>query len=138
MRDENNGKIGIYSLINKIKNKYYIDSGDPLYLRISDYYQDCYFSSRSNLYIIRALSKYGINNFSLIILDYSDSDNLIKCEQKWFDLIKLEYNLSTTAGNTKGYKHTVENIIKICETFLGRKHREQVKQAMSNARIGKK
>jgi group I intron endonuclease len=82
MRDENNGKIGIYSLINKIKNKYYIDSGDPLYLRISDYYQDCYFSSRSNLYIIRALSKYGINNFSLIILDYSDSDNLIKCEQK--------------------------------------------------------
>jgi len=40
IRSDNNGKIGIYSWINKINGKIYIGSGDPLYLRISDYYQN--------------------------------------------------------------------------------------------------
>ena len=66
----------------------YVGSGDPLYLRISDYYQPRYLDSRNNLYIVRSLNKYSMNKFYLHILEYSDSDNLILCEQKWIDLIK--------------------------------------------------
>lgn len=51
-----------------------------------------------------------MNNFNLHILEYTDSNNLIKCEQKWIDLIKPEYNTNLTAGSTKGYKHSIESI----------------------------
>jgi group I intron endonuclease len=52
-------------------------------------------------------------NFTLLILEYTDSDNLISCEQKWIDLLKPEYNLNPLAGNTKGYKHTLESLEKM-------------------------
>jgi hypothetical protein len=38
--NDNNGKIVIYYWINKVNGKFYIDSGDYLYLIISYYYQD--------------------------------------------------------------------------------------------------
>lgn len=31
---------GVYAWENKINNKIYVGSGDPLYLRLSDYYHD--------------------------------------------------------------------------------------------------
>ena len=68
IRLDNNGKVGVYAWVNKINGKVYIGSGDPLYLRISDYYQKWYLQSRTNLYIVRALNKYGMDNFTLIIL----------------------------------------------------------------------
>jgi hypothetical protein len=81
IREENNGKVGVYCWFNNVNKKFYIGSGDPLYLRISDYYQSWYLS-RCNLYIVRAIIKYGMNNFSLIILEYTNSEELISCEQK--------------------------------------------------------
>jgi len=50
--------------------KVYKDS--PLYLRLSDYYQNWYLLSRDNLSIVRALSKYGMVRFYLVILNYTD------------------------------------------------------------------
>lgn len=45
-----------------------------------------------------------MKNFSLVILEYSDSENLIFCEQKWIDLLKPEYNTSYIARNIKQNK----------------------------------
>ena len=39
IREKNNGKVGIYFWVNNINSKFYIGSGDSLYLRLSDYYQ---------------------------------------------------------------------------------------------------
>jgi group I intron endonuclease len=136
IRNENNGKIGIYAWENKINHKIYIGSGDPLYLRISDYYQSWYLKSRNNLYIIKALNKYSMNNFNLYILEYTNSENLITCEQKWIDLIKPEYNTNLTAGNTKGYKHSIESIEKMSILAMNRKHTDEVKDLMSKNRKG--
>lgn len=136
IRIDNNRKIGVYCWINKINSKFYIGSGDPLYLRISDYYQNWYILSRTNLYIVRAIIKYGMKNFSLVILEYSDSDNVISCEQKWINLLKPEYNISLTARNIKGYKHTKDNIEKMCNSSLNRK--QEVKQSMSESHIREK
>lgn len=77
-----------------------------------------------------------MNNFTLVILEYANPESLISCEQKWIDLLKPEYNLNPTAGNSKGYKHTVESMEKMRTAALGRKHSEQVKQAMSESRKG--
>lgn len=136
IRNDNNGKIGVYAWENKINNKVYIGSGDPLYLRISDYYQSWYLESRTNLYIIRSLNKYSMNNFNLHILEYSDSENLIMCEQKWIDLIKPEYNINPIAGSSKGYKHSSESIVKMSILATGRKHTDEVRDLMSKHRRG--
>jgi hypothetical protein len=45
IREENNGKKGVYCWVNKVNGKLYIESGDPLYLRIRDYYQNWYLNS---------------------------------------------------------------------------------------------
>lgn len=136
IRVDNNGKIGVYAWQNKINNKMYIGSGDPLYLRISDYYQPWYLASKNNLYIVRSLNKYSMESFNLHILEYSDSENVIVCEQKWIDLISPEYNVNPTAGSSKGYKHSVESIEKIRKAAVGRKHTDEVRDLMSKNRQG--
>lgn len=65
---DNNGKIGVYAWINNINGKFCIGSGDQLYVRLSDYYNNWYLNSRSGLYIVRARSKYGMSNLTLAIL----------------------------------------------------------------------
>lgn len=133
---DNNGKIGIYAWENKINNKVYVGSDDPLYSRISDYYQPWYLKSRTGLYIVRALNKYTMSNFNLHILEYSDSENVIMCEQKWIDLLKPEYNLSLVAGRTKGYKPRLESIEKLRISATGRKYSDIVRDLMSKNRRG--
>lgn len=145
---DNNAKVGVYASLalsccqcrakgeNKINNKIYIGSGDPLYLRLSDYYQSWYLESKNNLYIVRSLNKYSMENFNLYVLEYSNSEDVIKCEQKWIDLIKPEYNTNPTAGSTKGYKHTQESIEKMKMSAIGRKHSDKVKELMSITRKG--
>nr|AMX22283.1 GIY-YIG endonuclease [Cryphonectria parasitica] len=64
IRRDNKGKIGVYCWFNNVNDKYYIGSGDPLYVRLSDYYQDWYYLSRASTYIVRAISKHGMNKFS--------------------------------------------------------------------------
>ena len=136
IREDNNGKVGIYSWVNNINGKFYIGSGDPLYLRLSDYYQKWYLLSRNNLYIVKALNKYDMNNFSLIILKYTDSKNVISYEQEFIDLLKPEYNINLIANSSKGYKHSVDSINKMREAALGRKHTDKVKESMSLSRKG--
>lgn len=134
IRKDNNGKIGVYAWFNKINGKIYIGSGNPLYLRISDYYQKGYLESRTNLSIVRALNKYGMINFSLIILEYTESENVIFSEQEWIDKLNPEYNINPVAGNSKGYKHKLESIDKMRNAALGRLHTDEVKLAMSESR----
>jgi len=136
IRSENNGKIGVYAWVNKINNKVYVGSGNPLYTRLSDYYQSWYLSSRTNLYVIKAFNKYTMANFSLYILEYTNSESLIACEQNWINLIDPEYNTNPTAGSTKGYKHTDQALEKMRKLSLGRTHTEEVKNLMSENRKG--
>jgi group I intron endonuclease len=92
--------------------------------------------SRSNLFIVKALSKYGMANFTLVILEYTNEENVISCEQQYINRFKPEYYLNPTAGNSLGYKHTPESNIKIREAALGRKYSEEVKKLMSENRKG--
>ena len=108
IRADNNKKTGIYSWINNINGKFYIGSGNSLYLRLSDYYQKWYLKSRTNLYIVRSISKYKMKNFTLVILKYTDSKNIIFYEWEFINLLKPEYNINLIKNNTKRYKHIVK------------------------------
>ena len=122
IRKDNNDKIGIYCWINNINEKFYIGRGAPLYLRISDYYQNWYYYTCTNLNIVKALTKYGMRNFSLVILEYTNSENIILCEQKWINLLKPSYNYNIIAGNINKYKQTTESLDKISKATLDKKH----------------
>lgn len=135
------GKSGIYCWINKVNGKYYIGSGAFLNNRINDYFQESYYRDKANLIIVKAILKYGLGSFALIILEFSTNrqtktNELLSREQYYLDKLNPEYNTLSKAGSSQGYKHTPESINKIIKAALGRKHSEEVRKAMSSSRMG--
>lgn len=70
----------------------------------------------SNIMLQRAISKYGLNNFSIYILELLPANlnsdevdlgvGLIKMEQKYLDFFSDKYNINPEAGKTRlGAKH---------------------------------
>jgi len=57
--------------------------------------------------------KYGYSNFSLDILEYCESDILIKREQYYTDLLEPKYNILKVAGTILGFKHSEATKVKM-------------------------
>lgn len=113
----------IYKIQCKINNKFYIGSTTNKYKR---YYQHLYKLRKNiheNIHLQNSFNKYGENNFSYFILkDLLLNDNLNckevvkileKEEQKYIDELKPEYNVCKVAGNTLGYKYSLEQRAKL-------------------------
>jgi len=56
--------------------------------------------------IYSALLKHGYSKFSLDIIEYCESNVLIKREQYYIDQLKPEYNICKKAGYTLGFRHS--------------------------------
>lgn len=95
---------GVYLWYNKTSGKYYVGSGINLYKRLSKYYQKNYleYSSHYDLPIVRAITKYGLDNFILVILDYPDKSNIHTSEQYFIDTLLPIYNIRQVAGFRSG------------------------------------
>jgi hypothetical protein len=85
----------------------------------------------------RALLKYGFSNFSLEILEYCNSEDLLKKEQYYLDTLKPEYNIVETAGSTLGYKHSEESLKKMRDFILSDEVLAKKKLATKNATAAK-
>jgi group I intron endonuclease len=99
---ENRGSSGVYALICKASNKFYVGSSVCLANRLLDYMQPAYLAQLVNRPILKALRKYGVNNFIFIVLETCQASVVLEREQYWLDLINPEYNLSPSAGSTLG------------------------------------
>jgi hypothetical protein len=79
--------------------------------------------------INKALIKHGFENFSLEILEYCDSSELLKKENDYFKLFKPEYNICKEPGNTLGIKYQLSNETKLRMSAArkGRIHSEESK-----------
>jgi group I intron endonuclease len=86
-------KSGIYCWYNLINGNYYIGSGLELRNRINGYFQQSYYRDIANLIIIRAILKYALGYFALIILEYTSKTELLSREQYWLDWLKPESNI---------------------------------------------
>jgi hypothetical protein len=77
-------KSGVYTFINNITNEFYIGSSINLTKRMVSYYYYTNSDKPSKLVIIRAMKKYGTENFSLGILEFCQQDPkiCINLEQK--------------------------------------------------------
>jgi hypothetical protein len=81
----------------------------------------------------RALLKYGFSNFSLEILEYCNSKDLLKREQYYLNTLKPEYNIAKIAGSTLGYKHSEESLRKMRDFILSDEVLTKKKLATKNA-----
>lgn len=103
----------------------------------------------TRIVITRAMRKYGLDNFSLAILEFCDPDikvcsnplfffNVLKkkggrsqsskttpeinLEQKWIDYYRPIYNVLKIAGSSSGFSHKIDTINKLKELFRKENH----------------
>jgi group I intron endonuclease len=117
-------KAGIYVFINNETNQLYVGSSINLTKRMVNYFYYYNSDKPSQLVIIKAMKKYGLDNFSLGIKEFCDKNPkiCIDLEQKGIDYYKPKYNVLTTAGNSFGYKHKIDTINKLKEILSKENH----------------
>jgi group I intron endonuclease len=117
-------KSGVYLFINKKTNDLYVGSSVNLSRRLGIHFYNANSSKETNVIITRAMRKYGLENFSLAVLEFCNKDltTCVKLEQKWIDYYNPTYNILKIAGNSLGLKHSEETIIKLKKMFSKEKH----------------
>lgn len=135
---------GIYAIMHNETKKIYIGSSMNLARRIVDHINN----QSSNLLLQRAINKYGLNNFSVYILELLPTDEnltseelgvtLIKMEQKHLDSFNDKYNINPKAGKTRlGAKHSeaskelMSKLRKENPSFLNKTHSPEVIEQLS-------
>ena len=105
------GLSGIYMIVNKITEDYYIGSASTnrFYARFSNHLINFHGSKIVKL----AVKKYRLENFAFIVLELypnivtkENNKELLDLEDKYLKLLLPNYNILTEAGSSFGYKHT--------------------------------
>lgn len=133
---ENRGSSGVYALICKVNNKFYVGSSINLTNRLLDYMQPAYLAQLVKRPILKALRKYGANNWIFIVLETCQASVVLEREQYWLDLLEPEYNLSPSAGSTLGIVLSEETKAKISAARKGQIASEETRLFMSETRRG--
>lgn len=133
---------GIYKITNIVNTMYYIGSTINFSKRWNRHKNDLKANRHLNSYLQNAYNKYGVEAFAFQILEYCEPKKLLEREQFYLDIYnsydrEFGYNLSPTAGNTLGVKHTEEFKKKISKITTGRKHTIEAKNKIRNAHKGK-
>jgi len=94
---------GIYKIINKINNNYYIGSSNNICgRRWNDHRFDLERNQHFNDHLQKAWNKYGKNNFEWVIVENVSQEKLLLTEQKYLNIARTEkqkcYNQSFVAG----------------------------------------
>jgi len=154
---------GIYRIENQINGDCYIGSAVNLQQRQGQHFRALRRGDHYNRHLQRAFAKYGESAFAFSVLEQlADPSQLIQCEQYFLDTLKPAYNISPTAGNTLGVRHTLEarrhmseghkgkpRSVKTCRKiseamsgeghpFYGKHHTEETKRKLSEAKKGER
>jgi group I intron endonuclease len=146
-------KAGVYLWHNNITGDQYIGSSRNIYKRLADYFKASNLAKHRNSYILNAISKYGIEIFSFIIIQIvGDTESVTKkqclqIEQKYIAEFNPKYNIykyilaeQLPNGEYKQGKYvyteeTRANLKGEKNSFFGRKHTEETKKAQSALKL---
>lgn len=117
-------KSGVYLFINNITKDLYVGSSINLTKRMTSHFYYANYSKETKVVVTRAFRKYNLENFSLAILELCDPDlkTCLISEQKWIDHYNPKYNTLKVAGTSYGFRHKIETIIKLKESFKKENH----------------
>nr|QGX43782.1 GIY-YIG endonuclease [Niveomyces insectorum] len=129
---------GVYCLINNTNGHSYVGSSNNLASRMKNYLNNSFLKSRQNINmpIVKALLKYGQSNFTLLILEYIETESLTIRETFYITHIMPHYNVLKQGYSSLGYKHTEETKNLLSELATNRIHSESTKSLISRALIG--
>ncbi|RUP50157.1 hypothetical protein BC936DRAFT_140162 [Jimgerdemannia flammicorona] len=117
IRDITKDQVGVYVWTNCRNGKQYVGSSVHLINRIASYFYPSIVSSGTR-YILRALFKWGMVNFSLtihILPAGSPLTTVLQLEQYYIDLLNPAYNILRVAGSSVGNPFSEENKQKLRE-----------------------
>jgi len=132
-----NKNCGIYKITNTVTGKFYIGSAVNIKQRWSVHRCQLSANTHSNRHLQNSWNKHGEDSFTFEVLEYCEKERLIEREQFYIDNEKPAYNISPTAGNSLGVKHTDDTKRKVSEAKKGFKHTDESKRKISEARKGK-
>jgi group I intron endonuclease len=129
---------GVYCLINKINGHSYVGSSINLASRMKNYLNNTFLKSRQNINmpIVKALLKYGQENFSVLILEHVEAKDLTIRETYYITSVIPYYNVLKQGYSSLGYKHTQETKNLLSELAKDRVHSETTKALISKALTG--
>lgn len=107
-------KCGVYCITSKIDNKRYIGKSINITSRMADHFKKLKTNKHFNRHLQNAYNKYGRANFSYIILELSDIENLSALEGKYIKELNVVeastgYNFKTEDNGFS--KHSEETIL---------------------------
>jgi len=135
---EEKEKSGVYYLINNTNGHTYVGSSINLASRMRNYLNNTFLKSKQNLNmpIVKALLKYDQSNFTLLILEYVETESLTIRETYYITLFIPYYNVLKQGYSSLGYKHTEETKKLLSELGKNRTHSDLTKSLISKALIG--
>lgn len=122
-------KAGIYIIINKINNKFYIGSSKN---RLYDRFSKHLLNFHGSKLLEKAVKLYGLNNFIFGIIEFKELnyeeheiiiEELCFLETLYILILVPQYNILTEAYSNKNYKHLSLSIEKIKNSFTVERHK---------------
>jgi len=122
MKEVFKNKAGIYMIINRINNKFYIGSAieNRLYIRFTNHLVH---NTGSKL-LSKTVRKYGLYNFAFLILEYCDPnianinrEYLLNKETMYLKKFNPPYNILIIGGSSLGYRHSIATKQKMKENY---------------------
>lgn len=96
----------VYKITNILNGDCYIGSSNNLYKRYYTHLYDFRWRKKGCTLLIRAVNKYGEDNFKLEIICECDKEEVLFREQKYIDELNPKYNISKIAGSNLGVKRS--------------------------------
>ena len=99
---------GVYHILNLVNNKFYIGSTATLGFigRWKTHRNQLRINKHPNPHLQSAWNKYGELQFKFEIIEECLPEHCVVREQHYFNIDKPQYNILTTAGSVRGYRHS--------------------------------
>jgi group I intron endonuclease len=128
---------GIYQIINPLDGKIYIGSSNNIPYRWKKHVERLKSEKHHSIHLQRAWNKREYE-FILETIEYCSEERLIEREQYYLDNHHPEYNISPTAGTSRGVKRRPETIEKVRQANIGKKQSSETIAKRVLKLIGKK